>query len=118
MAKKKADTSVGFVEPSMTLILGVKEGEWKELKQFRDEGIFYQTGTSFVTFAASLFITLVTAGIENKKTENILWAVFGSALGIGFLLLFIWYRENKKKSNVVKKVEGRAIEQYGSSVDL
>lgn len=118
MAKKKSDSSVGYVEPGMTLIIGVKEGEWKEIKQYRDEGIFFQLGTSLITFAASVLLTLNTASIPNPNTVIILYICFGGSFSVGALLLFLWYREKKKKNNVIKKVEGRAKEQYGNDIDL
>ncbi len=118
MAKKKSDSSVGYVEPGMTLILGVKEGEWRELKQNRDEGIFYQSGTSFIAFSLSLLVTLLTTTIPNNTINTILWVSFGVTLGIGIVLFCLWRKENKKKINVVKRVEGRAREQYGDMIDL
>jgi hypothetical protein len=39
-------------------------------------------------------------------------------LGIGIVLFWLWRKENKKKINVVKRVEGRAREQYGDMIDL
>lgn len=118
MAKKKSDSSVGYVEPGMTLIIGVKEGEWKEIKQYRDEGVFFQLGTSFIAFAASVLLTLNTAYISSLNTIIILYVCFGGFLSVGVLLFFLWYREKKKKNNVVKRVEGRAKEQYGNDIDL
>lgn len=118
MAKKKSDSSVGYVEPGMTLIIGVKEGEWKEIKQYRDEGIFFQLGTSLIAFAASILLTLTTASISNANTVTILYICLGGFLSVGVLLIFLWYREKKKKNNVIKKVEGRAKEQYGNDIDL
>lgn len=118
MAKKKSDSSVGYVEPGMTLILGVKEGEWRELKQHRDEGIFYQTGTSLIAFSLSLLVSLLTAEIQNDTIRIILWVLLGLSLGVGLVLFCLWRKENKKKINVVKRVEGRAREQYGDQIDL
>lgn len=118
MAKKKSDSSVGYVEPGMTLILGVKEGEWRELKQYRDEGIFYQTGTSLIAFSLSLLVTLLTASIADDTICNVLWVAFGLTLGAGLVLLWMWRKESKHKNNVVKRVERRAIEQYGDQIGL
>lgn len=118
MAKKKSDSSVGYVEPGMTLILGVKEGEWRELKQYRDEGIFYQTGTSLMAFSLSLCVSLLTAIISDNTIRTILWVAFGLTLGAGLVLLWMWRKEVKHKNNVVKRVERRAIEQYGDQIVL
>lgn len=118
MTKKKSDSSVGYVEPGMTLVIGVKEGEWKELKQYRDEGIFFQLGTSLIAFSASILLAILTTNISNRIMENTLWCVLGGSFVAGLLLLFLWWKEKKKKNNVVKRVEGRAKEQYGNDIDL
>jgi Na+-translocating ferredoxin:NAD+ oxidoreductase RnfA subunit len=118
MGKKKKDSSIEYVEPGTTFIIGVKEGEWKELKQYRDEGIFFQLGTSFIAFAATVLLDLITIQIKSHRLEIILWVAFGVFLGAGALLIFLWLREKKQKDNVVKRVEGRAKEQYGDNIDL
>lgn len=118
MAKKKSDSSVGYVEPGMTLIVGVKEGEWKELKQYRDESILYQLGTSCFTFALSIAVTLLAGEIQNKRNYAILCIALGVGLAAGAVLICFWLIERKKKNNVIKRVEGRAKEQYGNNIDL
>lgn len=116
--KKKADSSVGYVEPGMTLIIGVKEGEWKELKQYREESVLYQIGTSLIMFAASLGVTILASEIKSEWIEYTLIASLFLSVGIGLTTLFFWYRELKKKISVITRVEGRAREQYGDQICL
>lgn len=113
-----SDSSVGFVEPGMSFVIGVKEGEWKELKQYREESVLYQLGTSLVTFSASIGITVYVTETESKLKIYVLIGLLFLALGIGITVLYFWFIEHKKKNNVVKKVEGRAAEQYGNAIDL
>lgn len=118
MAKRQSGSSVGYVEPGTSYVIGVKEGEWKELKQYRDEGMFFQIGTSLIGFSISVLLALFTATITSHSLEIFMWVLFGGFFFLGAFLLFLWWKENKKKNNVVKKVEGRAKEQYGNEIDL
>lgn len=116
--KKKADSSVGYVEPGMTLIIGVKEGEWQELKNYREESVLYQIGTSLIMFSASLFVTLLASDIQSVYRKYAIIAILFLSLGGGIMTLFFWYKELKKKESVITRVEGRAKEQYGDQISL
>lgn len=116
--KKKADSSVGFVEAGMTLIIAVKEGEWKELKQYRDESVLYQIGTSFIAFSASTGIAIYLSDTNNSTKIFIVWALFFLFMGAGITILWFWWKEHNKKKSVVTRVENRVVEKYGEEIDL
>lgn len=116
--KKKADSSVGFVEAGMTLIIAVKEGEWKELKQYRDESVLYQIGTSLIAFSASTGIAIYLSDSEHVNKLYICCALALILLGFGIATLYFWSRERKKKNSVITRVENRVVEKYGDAIDL
>lgn len=102
----------------MTLIIAVKEGEWKELKQYRDESILYQIGTSLIAFAASTGVAIYLSDTKDITKFYICCAIALIFLGVGIATLYFWSRERKKKNSVITRVENRVVEKYGDAIDL
>lgn len=99
-------------------IYEVTEGELVTIERGSPNSVFLNFAIFFLSIAIAFLITLLTVKIDSDRLFTIFVVVCVLGFMVGFVLLFLWYKNNNEFSDTIDKIKARLKEEEEEEEEL